>query len=282
MGMDPHWCEGRPEPARTQCYQEWDSNFTSSATEVPCNENQPVRYCIFRNGGYMDVFHFGGSKYLAERLIEVWLPEQYGKRFGSVYLEQPLGSGMPSYGRFYYTSIPPGIPHDKLIGVALGIFLDYQIQFETVQGLDPRCYSLAGSLSHCSSFSNEDLPSDYLGFVSYAKNISFDSIITMLGGGWQSGDVPAIYHGSSWPVPEPALCAAGVCGDNTPYNNQCTLKIYDNDTGRYVNHQWPSILVISPIGRGDYWGRSLSDFAVPAPTPPVTSPPSPIGTPSPP
>jgi len=273
----------RPQSLNTWLYAYGNPiNHIDPTGLIPCTENQVSRFCVLTAGGFLDIAHFGETKRLAQSLLEIKLPAVIGKRFGEITLDQVFVKWR--YGRRYYTAIPGDISHDDLVGVGLGIFLDFEIGYESAQGLDPRCVSNLGhpvtGLGHCSSFSNEDLPSDYLGFVSASTGLSFDDIVSILGGGEQldQQNPPLEYWGSSYWL-EPVRCGLGECGDYTPFNNQCTLKVYDAGTGRYSNRPWPSSLTLTPIGRGIYWGKSLSEFAVSGPTPPSSS--SQSGTPIP-
>lgn len=161
--------------------------------------------------------------------------------------------------------------------------MDYERSYEVWQRHDPRCVGWLGSpwtgLGHCSSFANEDLPSDYLGFVAAAKGLTFDEIVTTLGGGEQldQQDPPIEYWGGTI-FCQPVLCGLGLCGTNTPWNDQFTLKVLDPSSGQYTNRPWPASLTLNPMGFGVYWGKKVGDFAVPpVPTPPI----GPLGTPGP-
>ena len=153
--------------------------------------------------------------------------------------------------------------------------MDYEYGFEAAQGIDPRCYSFWGWFSHCSSFSNEDLPSDYLGIISAIKNMSLEEMLEpkLLGGGKQQSSLPDEYWGNSWPLLQPVKCRFGFCSNSNPFNDQCTLKVFDLTTKRYSNRPWPSLLVVQPYGFGVYWARNISqftNFAIAAPAPPST------------
>jgi hypothetical protein len=145
-----------------------------------------------------------------------------------------------------------------MISVSLGIFLDFEYQYENIQLIDPRC---AWNMVACSSFSNEDLPSDYLGFVDFVtKNKDFDDIILDLGGGWASRYKPSEYLSHPYDL---MRCPDGICGENTSRNTDCTLKVFDPEAKTFRNNPWPSshpYMNIRPSGFGVYWGRSIFDF----------------------
>jgi hypothetical protein len=253
-------------------------NFTDPSGFIPCTESQDInvnRYCVLKQGGYLDVDHFKHKKEDIRLLIDVNLPSQFGKTFGQIPFSGSLGGGLPpTHFAVYYTRLPlTGLPLDKLSRVALGIQLDYEYGFEAAQGFDPRCYTIAGWFSHCSSFSNEDLPSDYLGMVAGIKNISLESIVAILGGGEQQSSLPDVYWGNAWPLIEPSRCRYGFCSDRTPFNDKCTFKVYDRESRKYYNQPWPSSLVLEPYGFREYWARGISEFtnfAIPVPAPPQT------------
>jgi RHS repeat-associated protein len=261
------------DPNQPMSYNRWlyadgnPINFTDPSGLVPCTETQTARFCKLTNGGYIDMEHFQLQKGEAERLIKQDLPNQFGKTFGQVEMKGVLGKAVPvPYSRLYYTKLPAeGLLHDKLVGVALAIILDYDYGFETAQGADPRCWTIAGfakkQTGHCSSFSNEDLPSNYLAIIS-AGGISFDTILLELGGGdeFTQDYLPDEYSGL------PRLIGTGRTPffaddvDEMPWNYECTLKVYDPVTEKYTNKPWPATLDVKPIGFGVYWGRTTYDF----------------------
>lgn len=211
--------------------------------------------------------------------MEELLPSVFGKPFEPILLEQPyfpdfeipytnLRTPEIPYSTYYIINLPMAGISDKLIGVAFGIFADFQMQYEKAQGIDPRCSTYLfyiREIGHCSSFSNEDLPSDYLGFVSQAKSMSYEQIIQILdpSGGEAHEEAPVGYWGK---MSDRALCALGFCGEDTPFNNCFSLKVLDELTGKFVNRAWPQALQISPpIGFGTYWGRDVNDFIFGAP-----------------
>ena len=255
-------------------------NFSDPSGYAPCSSAQAERLCILNNGGYLDKKHFEASFGIAERIYRY-----LSKAEGDFDYSFPLGGSLSGqvpipFAKRYFTRIPMGGLHaDENTGVALGIFLDYQIGFEKAQGYIPNCWINFPVLFyipalHCSAFSNEDMPSNYLGFVSYAKGpaLPFENIVGILGGGTVSTDIPEGYYGNFW---EPAVCRFGISPG--PYNDRCELKIFDPESGKYLNQPWPSVLSLMPSGFGVYWGTSASDFVSPIPTPP----PPPTGTPTP-
>lgn len=242
-------------------------NFSDPSGFIPCAETQSARYCVLDSGGYIDMDHFKTTRDTAFRLIHGELQSQFGKHFGQISsLKGFLSDKLPKksiflYSQTYYTRLPlNGFQGDELGRIALGMIMDYNYGFEIAQGIDPRCdYKMPHWLGHCSSFSNEDLPSDYLAVVSEIKNKSLEELLmpNLLGAGQQSDNPPVEYWGSPG---DAHRCANGYCPNTTPYNDQCTLKVYDPTTKTYNNRPWPSSLVVEPYGFGIYWGRSISDF----------------------
>jgi RHS repeat-associated protein len=217
---------------------------------------QGTRYCILNNGGYLDTLHFGTSKILAKQLLNT-LQSKYGQPFATLTLRQsfaPSILGLPKvyYQTGYVTNFPVEGLGDKLNGVALGIFMDFQFRYEDTQLIDPRCFTILGWFSHCSAYSNEDIPSDYLGFISEAKDISFTRIVEILGGGEASENPPKGYWGNQLGR---ALCVNGFCGNFTPFNDTCQLKIRQNGFFPVYKHlPWTDpLLMLDPIGGGTYW-----------------------------
>ena len=173
-------------------------NYSDPSGYRPCvmvkeNTNKD-RYCWLDKGGFIDTHHLYGGYKMARDLIEKLLPARFGKENAALPLSQTL-IGPVRFPLTYKTSLPSsGLPRAELIQVALGIYMDFQYRYEGAQGVDPRCWWswLNKKVPHCSSFSNEDLISDYLGFVLYAKHNelggsddtgSFNQMITLLGGG---------------------------------------------------------------------------------------------------
>ena len=88
-------------------------------------------------------------------------------------------------GRAFWKIFPPAwqnrevlkLTEEELIAVALGIWLDYQHRYETFQG-----EMYLGLPGLATSFAPEDLPTDYLSFVSAAEDMPLNTIISHLGG----------------------------------------------------------------------------------------------------
>jgi len=246
----------------------------------PCTETQwqeKHRYCKLNRGGYLDVDHFKEQKIMADGVRNGNLRAQFGRPVSSFVLQGHLGYQVKDwdwgwYSATFYTQLP--VDSDRILGdplldrITLGIMLSYDYGFETAQMKFPNCYSLIGLLKHCSAFSNEDLPSNYLGILLAVKpEITFDFILKELGGGEQvefEGDdgfpTEEYWGNTSWPWLEPVFCRLGLCSATTPFNDQCNFKIYDADTGKFEFQPWPQSLLLQPFGEHIYWSRNPNDF----------------------
>jgi RHS repeat-associated protein len=114
---------------------------------------------------------------------------------------------------------------DQRTGTALGILMDSSYLFETFQALPPSSHS---------SFSGEDLSSDYLGFYAATTGQSLGQLLTVLG-------------------PPKAASA------NMPKNHQFTPLVQDS-AGQWRNSLWPAPLSITPINSaGGMWQRVMAE-----------------------
>jgi RHS repeat-associated protein len=239
-------------------------NLIDPSGLAPCSPDH--RYCLIigglYKGAFIDVHHYYKSRDLAVDILERNLPRVIGKPFASFTITNILQERIP-YTRRYMTNIPLDIGGGEIERIGLGIFLDFQTGLEGFEGLVPWCWTPFFNDRLCSAFSNEDLPSDYLGFIVYVKHPEWNisDVAISLGGGEASDKFPTEYMGT-WGAAARCLLA-GDCGEDNPFNRQCTFKILDVMSGTYENRPWPSDLTISPIGPGRYWGRSLLDFGDP-------------------
>jgi hypothetical protein len=246
-------------------------NFIDPSGFVACSAN--FRYCYITGGLYegafIDVHHYFSSRNLAFELMDQHLHSAKGRPFYSFTLSLILKDIFPVSGT-YYTNIPITIIDDTLKRIGLGIFLDFQFHVENMEGYIPWCWSHFPFGKHCSAFSNEDLPSNYLGFVTYVKfpQWSINDLVNNLSPGSKgegSDEFPEEYLGTS---AQAKLCRfKGICDLDNPFNRKCTFKIFDELSGKFINHPWPSHLTMSPIWSGEFWAKSISGFTTPIPTP---------------
>jgi RHS repeat-associated protein len=219
-------------------------------------EGSGYKYCRVLGGPYdgaiIDLDHFDASKRIAKKIKQGILKEE-GKDPGFLALNEPQ-AGILNLTRYYETHIALNTPKPILDRINLGIFMDFQWNIETLQSIP--CY--AGI--PCSGFANEDLASDYLGFVVEVlmpKNSSLGDILNKLGaeGGEPTND-PGLYK-SDW-IDTIKCFKFFDCGDFNPYNMSCdwAFKLFVEDTGKYLNRPWPAEFQMKPIKRGYYWEPS--------------------------
>jgi hypothetical protein len=224
-----------------------------------------LRYCKIIdgpfNGLFIDVDHWAASRLLSQSIRDS-LDDLSGVYFGKFKKEQWLGGYFPYY-RTYYTAIPINPPNSVLDGVTLGILMDYNSGLEEIEGIDPTCRIDNGAIfSHlCSSFSNEDLPSAYLGFVAYKNNWNLKNILGKLVSNVEEDTEGTNQFPKS--IIERLLDAQNHC---------FTPRLLDQSTGQFTNIPWPPDIVYEAIGPGEYWSRSSSGFVKLIPTPPSPGP----------
>jgi len=146
--------------------------------------------------------------------------------------------------------------------------MDFETGLENFEGIDHACLAkdwvinIPGRDPHlCSSFSNEDLPSVYLGYVAFKTGWGIRTIM----GKFVTGDVDKYTEGTNdFPL--------SIAQKFSEARNSCyTPRLLNAITGQFSNVPWPSGITSSPsIGPGTYWGRSLYEIIPisPAPTPP--------------
>jgi RHS repeat-associated protein len=237
-------------------------NYIDPSGMMPCNLDS--RYCLITegtyNGFFIDTDHFQNSFNKSREIILALLNEAKGNDGYLLKINNPLSGFIPFSGNFI-THIPPDAGSLLINQIGLGIFLEFNYELESYEGVWPGCwlYSNLGE-GRCSAFANEDLPSDYLGFVSYLIGEkdpagALNEILSRLEGdeGRSEGimDVPDQYGET---LEQARSCwLEGLCGEDSPFN-QCALpKIYDAISNTYTYKQWPSDLIVDPIGSGEYW-----------------------------
>jgi hypothetical protein len=245
-----------------------------SPQNVPCG-TEGYLYCQLDDPKYfgvsIDVSHFYSSWGLADTImIEIDLSKvKEGRTFPLRQKVRSLpivGGFLYEYSRMYRATIPAGISESIRNRVGLGIFMDFQYGFETYQSRDPRCRlpTYGALLGPCGSFANEDLPSDYLGYVARAMGHSRENALTLilkeLGGGHATKKNEPVYRGYGY---EAFICSVvGFCDEDNPMNRCSLFKVYDPEKNIFSYVPWPSsILDISPIGPGQYWER-VGDYNV--------------------
>jgi RHS repeat-associated protein len=280
--------EWNGDPDRPISYNKWLYGYANPVIYVdasgyvaqarPCTGSGFCQLDDAKWGGVViDGPHFFSSMAIAERIISQ-LEVNIGRddapltvseiniRFPTSILGiEGSKEGLYEFGRNYLTSLPRGTSDPTIRRIGLGIFMNYQLSLEGFQALiDPRC--AIGGPFHCSGFSNEDLPSDYLGYIavtkfgkSSANPDALNLIVEKLGGGHAVEARDPIYKGDwldAW-----RCSRLGHCDENNPYNVCFTAKIYDKVRRAFVNVPWPDDVVMDPIGQGEYW-RALPGFSL--------------------
>ena len=175
--------------------------------------NRP-RYIQTKHYGVIDIDHFEGARDQATRILR---PLENGEKNFPV--SQPLAGEIFGFAARYAPIRTTNAA--ALHSVALGIFYDFSIRFETWQGS-----GLLGEIDKgrgYSSFAAEDFPSDHLGFMSVEQGLPLEYIIGVLGGGEPIDQKPPI----------------------AARNYSFTPLVPDNQ-GVYHNVPWPAELQMTP------------------------------------
>lgn len=183
-----------------------------------------------------------------------------GKLYHAFTLQNKFARIIP-YWTTYSISLPKTMTKGDSIykGIALGIFMDYQYGIENFESLNSLIPHPKVCRGRCSGFANEDLLSDYLGFVAEVQGWDFTYVVDMLGGGkgLPEGEFPDELSGTAW---DTVLCSlGGICEEDNPYNRCWTPKVLESE-GKFVNVPWPrklipEELIIEPIQ--EFWWRGI-------------------------
>jgi RHS repeat-associated protein len=225
---------------------------------TPCNEK--TRYCIFTGGPFkgffIDTDHLRASRQRAKTILD-HLNDYQGVE-EPLKVEGELISFLP-YNRWYMTFIPENTGKTIIRDEGLGILMNYETNLERFEFLDPSCLLSPSVLfpHRCSSYSNEDLPSAYLGYYLRAKQKDFNWLIEQLdgngGNSYGSTIFPSEYAGTSL---DAKRCFVGLCGDENPYNKCFNPKVLDALKDNYTYLSWPGELSdISPSS--NYWREMM-------------------------
>jgi RHS repeat-associated protein len=259
-----------PNPANPQSYNRYayvlnrTLNFTDPTGHRECDlatgdcsggggapSLPPGKYYYNPDYGYFDRSHFGTGN--PEKVIAD-VRAAIADGGGSVTIRQGVRRGITGYEATY--SVSGNVTEDQTIGVALGIYMDWSIRFEEWEGNFPRV--IAGPRT---SFSIEDLPSQYVGFFAAANNMTVPEVLAMLGGVESVDSVPHpnVYSASvAYRVaPNPLPMAVSII-QTTPLsserlrNTQFTPMVHTSEG--WQNVSWPNELQITPISNsGGLW-----------------------------
>jgi RHS repeat-associated protein len=164
------------------------------------------------------------------------------------------GSGFVAYYSVSGTIAPEQIP-----GVAIGILIDYETRWEELQGCIPF------GAPYQSSFSIEDLPSDYLGWM-LALNSEGGSVgeamaeaFSLLGGAKAVSNVPHPVRSQPW-IHEGSMTPTSVL---MPIRNREFTPLVSTESGDWQNVSWPNELQITPIeSSANTWQFAGSGYCV--------------------
>lgn len=152
------------DPSGHRC-KDGDENADGKCSYYPLPTN--TRVIRTRSGIYVDIQHTQKTSLMSQIRTATEL------RDGGIAVFQGELDGKLFKIQYH---IAEGLDDDKIEGVAHGIMLDYQNKFEQAQGkIFPHNIG--------SSYSPEDLPSDYLGLVQEAKYMELAEIVGLHLGG---------------------------------------------------------------------------------------------------
>jgi len=236
------------------------SGFQSTGNST-CSVNDV--YCLLPNfdDAVIDIKHFYDSMERAV-YIETNLANSIGKLnvFPIPKTFDIFGISL-TYEPYYVVNIPKSNSKNSMLfkNISLGIFMNFQYgleKFESPAALLAFIPAVCGG-GNCSGFSNPDLPSDYLGFVSYTYNgmYGYDILNKIVdehfgGGGIGQNDLPKGIIGS---INDSVECSIfNNCSDKNPYNNCWEFKVSTiNNDFKYLS--WPSGWDYDAEPMGKYW-----------------------------
>ena len=222
-------------------------NFTDPSGLTPC-EFSGAKYCQVIGGVYdraiIDLTHFLDSRSISLEL-RTDLDGLEGVDPGFLKMETSQLK-IFKFSRMYRTRLPVGLTGPVKNQISLGIFMDFQWNLEATQSaLVP--WSETG-------FANEDLPSDYLGFIAGVKFPG--SSLVDIGSRLMAKEIipvtnKGIYEGN-W-LDAVNCHIRGECGVDNPLNCDFVFKLWKDDINGFEHVPWPSSLQMTPIHAGIYW-----------------------------
>ncbi|GIK57024.1 MAG: hypothetical protein HND44_21215 [Chloroflexi bacterium] len=139
-----------------------------------------ARYLYTESYGWFDTSHFAAG-HPAQVLADVEMAAQNGG--GIIAISQAVCDGLTGYSAYYLVS--GDVRSEDVVGVALGIYMDWSIRFEAWQGRAPR--NLVGPFT---PFSIEDLPTQYVGFVDATTELKLEALFACYLGAVEAADSP--------------------------------------------------------------------------------------------
>ena len=205
-----------------------NGNYDRSSNWSDCALHDLSDYCVLANGAVIDETHF--TRDTAENLWNTLLTARDDYRNTPVILDQASPGFVFTAKYMIYRENLQGLTDSQLAEVGLGIWLDFQVRYETWQAEN---YGPAGEIS--SSFHAEDIPSTYLAYVSVVTGKDYSTIINDFGGG-------------TWSTTNKSPDVA---------NPTMYFIVAGNDSKlRYA--PYPSSLMITPLINNNYWAFKTS------------------------
>lgn len=133
---------------------------------VTAAEAPPGRYLYSERYGWFDSQHFYSGD-PAQVLEDVRAAASNGG--GLISIRQSVREGITGHTSHYL--VAGRLNEAEVVGVALGIYMDWSYRFEAWQGQLPR--SLVGPLT---AFSIEDLPTHYVGFFAAVRGLEINEV----------------------------------------------------------------------------------------------------------
>ncbi|MBK8900994.1 MAG: hypothetical protein IPM53_07420 [Anaerolineaceae bacterium] len=194
------------------------------------------RYFYSDRYGWFDETHFDAGN-PAQVIADVEAAATTGG--GIITISQSVRDGITGYTAQYLVSgdVNPG----EVIGVALGIYMDWSTRFEEWQGSLPR--NIVGPFT---PFSIEDLPTQYIGFMEDATHQKREVIFTCYLGQIETADAPP----HLWVSTEPGTPTDG---PDLPDIKRLTNRRFEplvlTENG-WEHVAWPSELRLNPLPSG--------------------------------
>lgn len=211
-----------------------NSQMKRLATPLP-----ETRYYYSDTYGWFDVTHFSTGN-PAQLIADLELAVQDGG--GVLKISQGVRDGVTGYTAYYMIS--GNVAAEEIVGVALGIYMDWSIRFEGWQGEIPR--SLVGPFT---SYSIEDLPSQYLGFFAAAKNLEMEQLFACYLGHVEGSENPPHLQVVDEQTTDAIIELPAV---ERLTNEGFQPMVWRGEAWQIVN--WPAALYLAPIpGSGQTW-----------------------------
>jgi hypothetical protein len=166
-------------PLRSQYYAidcpKDNSSVQRMVTPLPAS-----RYLYSNTYGWFDKAHFGTGQ-PAQLIADLKTVAKSGG--GIITVSQGVRDGITGYSANYLVS--GNVAEEEVIGVALGIYMDWSVRFEAWQGELPR--NVVGPFT---PFSIEDLPTQYLGFFDEATDLDLEAVFACYIGEVEAAEEP--------------------------------------------------------------------------------------------